>query len=826
MADPERRRRLSARIHSKEEREAAVSIFKKADPDVHIYDGIVTGWGTRDTLRELMERHLLVDSSSFQKTDPQPAPVVATLPTVLGAGVGMSLNADDLIRELAPTTSSGLEIGLTRAVGDDSVDTRGLRKYVLAFMTGLLARVPDLVLGAAASILRRPAMDPSRTMYEVQLVGPMRPEWAAKLDSYKAAITSYVPPFRYRMFLTDSQLKVIQGLNFVHSATRYDLNATIGVSLLRQLQESRDTKEPKVVTLDLMVHYPSRVSSIRKILERRPGVTVVDVSESAIRFQASIADRFLISLADREEVKTLDIYTPPSLLLDFCRQQIGVTAINQARAVPWDGAGEIVGVVDSGIDQNHSDLSDKIASYQQIPGATPTDKFGHGTHVAGVIAGTGKGSGGKITGVAPGARLTIVGIVNANGEPMFPTDLTEILTLATKDGAKIINLSIGRRNTNGVYDLYSQSIDAFVYNNPEVLIVAAAGNDGTATSGYPDYQSINSPSSANNVITVGACGSTRSGIVRKWGAYDGARFPKPPASLADMTGTPVAPAGLSSRGPTQCRTLKPDVLAPGTFVLSAQAAGSTLQSYVPVPAGTGPYIFLNGTSMAAPFVSGAAAVLRQYLKMAMNMKRPTAALLKAILCASVIPCQQIVKPNANIGYPDFDQGFGMVNLATVIPHIDDQKRRMALADAPNKSDDALASRQSPASKTRSSRSYHVTISENPGPLQVVLTWTDPPGPYVKNVLLLDVQGPNNIALVGNHEFNYTHSNLFNTMNLQGIPYDTQNNIQIVRIPNPAPGEYSVNVLAYNTFVPSQPQGYAVCVCGNLASDLTPVQPLF
>jgi subtilisin family serine protease len=659
-------------------------------------------------------------------------------------------------------------------------------------------------------------------MYEVELVGPMRPEWADKLRACNARIASYIPPFRYRMPLTSEQLAQVRALDFVRSAERYSLKATLAQTFLDALQEAKGTGERVPKTFDLTVHLPGQISAVNRLLETQSGVDVVDRSGDKIRFRAVIDDPFLLALADREEVKTLEAYTPP-VLLDHCRVMVGASAINGGSSGPWDGKGEIVAILDSGVDRGHPDLADRVKSYDSVQGATATDTQGHGTHVAGIIAGTGKASGGKITGIAPGAQLCVLGIVNANNTVIFPIDPSKYLTAVTASGAKIVNMSLGFKGTKGAYDSNAEKIDEFVYNNPEVLVVVAAGNDGQAPSGYPNYRNVNSPATGKNVISVGACNTSRPDIATTWGGYNGSLFPSPPLSSAAMAGPPT-PTGLSSRGPSIPKAIKPDVLAPGTFVLSAQAAGAALQSYAVVPPETGPYIYLNGTSMAAPFVSGAAAVLRQYLRETLNLASPSAALMKAMLCASAERCAQLVNPAAPpIGYPDFDQGFGLVNLARLIPHKTGDKLRMAFVDVANNSSDALASRQAAdEGGRRSRRAYRLKIGENAGPLQVVLSWTDVPGSGVQNILQLTVQGPS-VALPGNHEHTFERNPLFEAEELQGIPYDEKNNTQIVYVKNPAAGDYSINIFAEQT--PNlKPQGYALCACGDLASgiELPPV----
>ena len=761
-----------------------------------------------------MEAGFFIDALSADESDPP-----GEVSTFWEMESPLASFPPDLITRAGekPGSAPGSTFGTVATEAVESIATSG----ILATAATTIAHT---ILSLAAMVLRRPQMDPARKMYEVKLKGPMRPEWGRQLREAAPAPASYMPPFAYRILLSPAELERVRALDFVDAIGPYGIRETLGPAIAAQLRKRQD--EPAAVSfepldLDLTVHYPSQINAIQSTIKETPGSEIVEIRVSSIHFRARLSLPAILALAGRDEVKSLEVHHRPVLFLDVCRAQIGVTGANFSPG-PWDGAGELVGIVDSGIDPAHGDLSSAIESYKPISGATSTDLVGHGTHVAGIVAGSGAKSDGKIRGVAPGAKLTVVGIVDAAGNPIFPPDLTPYMTSAVADGAKIINLSAGRLQSNGLYDDWAQSLDAFVYDNPEILIVVAAGNEGTASKGYPDNQTVGSPATARNVITVGACGSVRSGFADSWGDYDPNRFPSPPVSLTSMAGNPSSPAALSSRGPTQDRILKPDVVAPGTFVLSAKAASGALQSVAPVPGGLSDYIFLHGSSMAAPFVSGCAAVLRQYLRSEMQTPSPSAALMKAIFCASAARGSQLRNPNLPMldGYPDFDQGFGAVNLGAALPHRYNSKVRLTFVDVSNDSTDALASRQSDASHSvRSSRSYKFIVGEKADALRIVVTWTDFPGCGVQNVLLLDVKGPG-VALVGNHEYGYGHfNNVFNTLKLAGIPYDTRSNVQTVSIAAPQPGTYYANVLAYNTHKADGRQGYSLCVCGALDSAL-------
>jgi serine protease AprX len=265
-------------------------------------------------------------------------------------------------------------------------------------------------------------------------------------------------------------------------------------------------------------------------------------------------------------------------------RQLGVT-----------GRGVGVAILDSGI-APHADLVSRIvASVDFSSGASgavlvpPADPGGHGTHVAGLVAGDGTASGGGHTGVAPGANLVDVRVIAATGSTTVSTliaGMQWVLAHRADYNIRVVNLSAGAPvSMSYSNDPLAAAVEVLVFAG--ITVVVSAGNGGPAAS------SITTPGSDPFVITVGAIDDNGT------------------ATLADDL-----LATWSSQGPTAIDGLaKPDVVAPGRKIVSLRSPGSTLDLQLPdrVVAGLDPlapaYFRLSGTSMAAPIVTGVVALM-------------------------------------------------------------------------------------------------------------------------------------------------------------------------------------------------------------------------
>lgn len=237
-----------------------------------------------------------------------------------------------------------------------------------------------------------------------------------------------------------------------------------------------------------------------------------------------------------------------------------------------DGSGVTVAVLDSGIDTSHPDLDQGVVALEHdfTGSGTPVDQLGHGTHVASIIAGSGEASGGVNRGVAPGAHLMNARVLNAQGqgETSWVIDAME---WAASNGADIINMSLGVRGeyTDGT-DPGAMAVNS-IAERYGTLVVIAAGNEGSYMPG-----TVTTPGTADRALTVGA--------------VDDHDVLAPFSSVGPRFGDGA---------------IKPDVVAPGTDIIAARAANTN--PMFPVDEY---YTSESGTSMAAPHVAGAAAILK------------------------------------------------------------------------------------------------------------------------------------------------------------------------------------------------------------------------
>ncbi|HUJ20929.1 MAG TPA: S8 family peptidase [Bryobacteraceae bacterium] len=321
-------------------------------------------------------------------------------------------------------------------------------------------------------------------------------------------------------------------------------------------------------------------------------------------------------LAEDPEVTYISPDRPVKASLDYANSTVGAGLAFQAG---FSGSGVGVAVIDSGINDvwdlklGTSNSVSRIVYSQSFLTTTKqtSDAFGHGTHVAGILAGNGNYSGGLANstrifrGMAPQANLINLRVLDQNGngtDSGVIAAIQQAISLKSKYNIRVINLSLGRP----VFESYTQDPLCQAVEQAwkaGIVVVVAAGNQGRDNSyGNSGYATIAAPGDDPYVITVGAM-----------------------KTMGTLTRADDLIASYSSKGPTLLdHIVKPDIVAPGNRIISLLASKSLLQSQSSVnlipysyyqntksASTSGDYYRLSGTSMAAPMVSGAAALLIQ-----------------------------------------------------------------------------------------------------------------------------------------------------------------------------------------------------------------------
>jgi serine protease AprX len=315
------------------------------------------------------------------------------------------------------------------------------------------------------------------------------------------------------------------------------------------------------------------------------------------------------------------------------------------------GSGVGVAVIDSGISSSNA-FGDRITAFYDFTGGSPVatspkDPYGHGTHVAGLIAASGSPSGNLYPGIAPGANLIGLRVLDNQGMGYTSTVIAAI-EFATANrqwlGIDVINLSLGHPVFESAStDPLAQAVEAAV--RAGIVVIASAGNYGLdPLTGQVGYAGVTSPGIAPSAITVGAVDTM--GTVRH----------------GDDT---IAP--YSSRGPTWYDgRSKPDVVAPGHQLTAVGKSSSNIyvnypSTRVSVPTDyNNKYLRLCGTSMAAAVTSGVVAVMIDAHRQAVTWtsKPMTPNTVKAILQYSAI---ELTDPATGRDYNALTQGAGEIN---------------------------------------------------------------------------------------------------------------------------------------------------------------------
>ncbi len=681
--------------------------------------------------------------------------------------------------------------------------------------------------------------------YIVQSRAPLNDAFRARLHAAGAVIVAYIPNQAYLVRASGTTAQRLQADPQTQAVLRYEPYFKLKPPLLAFAVAQQPPPDDSALNVLL---FPDADAAARDELNRL-GVHVVGEETSpfgpVLTVRSARADAhpapsssaaptaLLPALARLPGVQGVELARTRVLANDLSRACIAVAAntITPANHLGLTGTNVLVSVVDSGVDATHPDLQGRILCDVPISGV---DSNGHGTHVAGIIAGSGSRSatvthaGGSIMpavpsqfrGRAPAAKILAL-VADPDPGPASDSSLQET---AARTNAFVSNNSWHYANDNA-YDLAAARYDAAardalpaVPGSQPLLFVFGAGNAGhgagDGSGGDPD--TVQSPATAKNVITVGALEQPRHIADQVWQCtiVNGTNVCQTNQPWLALTDTNNQVAAFSSRGNVgvgiegEFGRLKPDVVAPGAFVVSARSTQWNQLAYYSSTNGSGNYFevlsnlnntlapfyrYESGTSLSAAEVSGALALLQEFFQRFGRTNSP--ALMKALL---INGARSLTSPGAfQVHNATNSQGWGLINLTNSLPPA--LSNSFAHVAAPMQLFD-----QDPAGALATGESHTRFVSLSPAatnqPLRLTLVWTDPPANPAASFKLV-----NNLDLVVTNLLTgeVFFGNDLPAGNGFNLPWDTNslptldvvNNIENVYLSPALATNYSVTVVA-------------------------------
>jgi serine protease AprX len=638
----------------------------------------------------------------------------------------------------------------------------------------------------------------------VQTAEPLTPQQRDELNKLDITILEYVPENTYVGVSRQGRanLPAIRDLPFVSWAGAYLESFKVAPSLIGNLKGAvtanlsglppATTQSKDRVTVDVVLHKGVGSDAARAEIAAAAGLDPQDLKVGRDKVRVTVERRQLERLAEIDDVRHIEPYLKPQLMNDVARGILDVDTVQAGGNLA--GEGQTIAVADTGFDKGvtndvHPAFTGRVVKLYPLGRATASDTDGHGTHVCGSALADGIMQGGTvIRGTAPKAKLIVQSLLDADGSlGGLPADLHDLFIVPYRDDGVRIHTNSWGSAAQGVYDSSASEVDDFVWTNRDCVICFAAGNNGrdSQSRGVVDPGSIGSPGVAKNCITVGATENLRPNFV-----FQGATspstygdgwpndFPTDPIHTDLVANNPAGMAAFSSRGPSTNSRIRPDVVAPGTAILSTRGRVATgaVWSQSPDPL----YSYEGGTSMATPLVAGCAAVVREFLQ-SKGIASPSCALVKAMLIngAQVIAGQYL--PPEVGAPPDISQGFGRVDLAATVGPF-------AAGITVTWKDEATSL------ETGGEKHFMQTLGPAQG-VKATLVWTDLAGEALQNDLDLVVTMPNGEVYHGN-------------MPAGSSAFDRTNNVEQVFAAAGGAGDVDIAVRCFRSIAP---QSYALVV---------------
>jgi Subtilase family/Bacterial TSP3 repeat len=662
-------------------------------------------------------------------------------------------------------------------------------------------------ISQAKSALPQP---PTSGLFLVQFSSPPGPEAREQLAGLGVDLLHYVPEDTFVARLRGISLDRLRTSPLVRWVGEYHPSDKVHPRLAAAIKGALQTNQ--IVAINVLIApraTPGEIADVRSQFS-----TIAHESELRLGtiLQGALAPSRLDALAQSGCVLWIERAPRRRLVDELAAKLVGgddgrTGTPTLTQQLGFGGTGVTVCVADTGLDSGdtntmHPDLRGRVTGFQYY-GTNITDGsdgYGHGTHCAGIVAGnaatgeTDPDFGGLYgLGVASQANLFIERIFddNANQASPFPSDAT-LTRDAVRNGAVIGSNSWGN-DVQGEYDTDAWQFDQLVRDaDPSVpgdqpyILEFSSGNAG------PDSETVGSPATGKNVIATGACENVPGFWALTYGLYaDGAE------TMADF----------SSRGPCEDGRIKPDVVAPGTWIASAASAAAPGEASIAWTVIDNYYVYMGGTSMSGPHAAGAAAVFVQYYKSLHTNAIPSPALVKAALINSANELDEL---NGGPGpIPNNDEGWGRITLTNIIvTNLSTAPRYYEYVD------------QTVLLTNGQVYLHHALVQNSDEPMKVTLAYTDVAGfpgaiPALVNDLDLEVVGPDGTLYRGN-QFAGSDS-------APNAPSpDNLNNVEAVHLAQPAPGDYLVRVVARHVVQDARldtaaiDQDFALVISANLA----------
>ena len=623
-------------------------------------------------------------------------------------------------------------------------------------------------------------------LYIIQHEGTIPPGWRRQLVAAGARIRGYVPENAYIIEVPGEAYAKVEAVE----------HAYLGAYRAADRIEPTLRTEGDMICVISLFDAAAR-ETVRDRLASVPGAEAIRADGKAVRARLSADARNTV--AGWDEVEYVTPYLAPKLYNDVAvgDEFMNVRTVwpNGGAGLGLSGTGQVVAVADTGLDSRHPDFGGQVLrAYALARKDDWSDMQGHGTHVAGSVLGRGVVSN-DIRGVAWGAKLIMQSVGDAGAQlGGIPDDLNDLFSQAYVEenglpGARIHSdswgASPGESNALpfGWYSAHSRDVDEFTFSHPDMCILFAAGNEGKdelEPLGVVDGNTLASPGTAKNCITVGASESLRSEEFKFL-------FFNPIYFVMDFFHNPIANdllaspcdgehqgmAAFSNRGPCQDGRIKPDIVAPGTGILSTKRKETAEEDYG--------YVFDSGTSMATPLTAGASALVREWLDKRFGISNPDGATVKAVLMAgakSLAPGQYGTGEYREIpeAYPNNVEGWGQVNVGRSV-----------------KNDAGIVVHDACVIGNGETHTYRVSVPDGSGRLAVVLAYADAPASLAAsrqlvNDLDLEVKTPSGTT---------TYPNSLNGP-------DRVNNVEGVRFESAETGEYLITVRGTSINTPMDP----------------------